>query len=103
ILERRGELGEALAERGGEQEREQHLHTGQDDSELVQQLEQLPVEPFGRALPICHGNSRTRAATADQQLAPGYLPDGERVTPTGTPGDPRGRGGSGGGASRQAG
>ena len=39
-------LGEALRERDGEQEREKHLHARQRDAQLVQQLDQLAVDPL---------------------------------------------------------
>ena len=37
---------EALLERHGEQEGEQHLHARHRDAQLVEQLDQLPVEPL---------------------------------------------------------
>jgi hypothetical protein len=40
-----GELREATRERDREQEREEYLHAGQRDPELVQELDQLPIEP----------------------------------------------------------
>ena len=39
-----GRLGEALGEGDAEQEREEHLHPGQSHAELVQELDQLPVQ-----------------------------------------------------------
>jgi len=50
-------LGEALLEGGGEQERQQHLDPGEHDPELLEQLDQLPVEPLARALSVGHGPS----------------------------------------------
>ena len=41
---------EPLGERHGEQEGEQHLDAGQRDAELVEQLDQLAVEPFALGL-----------------------------------------------------
>ena len=38
---------EALLERHGQQEAEEHLHAGHDDPQLVEQLDQLAVEPLG--------------------------------------------------------
>jgi hypothetical protein len=39
-------LGEPLLERHREQEREQHLHARQGDADLVEELDQLPVDPL---------------------------------------------------------
>ena len=39
----RGDPLEALGERHGEQEREQHLHSGKRDAELVEELDELTV------------------------------------------------------------
>src|SRR4030095_12278540 len=40
------DVREAVRERDGEQEREQHLAAGERDAELVQKLDQLAVEPL---------------------------------------------------------
>jgi len=39
-----GDARPAVRERDGEQEREQHLHAGEHDAELVEELDQLAVE-----------------------------------------------------------
>jgi hypothetical protein len=44
------ELRETVAEGNDEQEREQHLHAGQRDAQLVEELDQLPVVTFLLAL-----------------------------------------------------
>ena len=49
-----GHLAEALRERHAEQEREQHLDAGERDAQLVQELDQLPIEPFLLALIARH-------------------------------------------------
>ena len=49
-----GRLGEALGEGDAEQEREEHLHAGQGHAELVQELDQLPVQALLLAL-VGHG------------------------------------------------
>src|SRR4029453_6099130 len=54
VAEAAREAGEALLERGGEQERQQHLDPGQDHPELLEQLHQLPVEALGLALLVGH-------------------------------------------------
>ena len=41
-----GRLLEALRERDGEQEREQHLDAGERDPQLVEELDQLSVDPL---------------------------------------------------------
>ena len=50
ILLELGHLREALCEGHAEQEREQHLDAGERDAELVQELDQLSIEPFVLAL-----------------------------------------------------
>ena len=37
---------EALLKRDGQQEAEEHLHARHDDAQLVEQLDQLAVEPL---------------------------------------------------------
>ena len=44
-----GRLLEALRERNGEQEREQHLDAGERHPQLIEELDQLPVD----ALLVC--------------------------------------------------
>src|SRR3712207_4572387 len=60
------EAREPLREREREEEREQHLHAGQRDPELVQELDQLAVEP-ARLVLVRHrrGTYRSRGRRAD--------------------------------------
>ena len=47
-----GQRREPLGERDREKEREEHLHTGQDYPELLQELDYLPSAPFLTVLPL---------------------------------------------------
>ena len=46
-----GRLGEALRKGDAEQEREEHLHARQGHAQLVQELDQLPVQALLLASP----------------------------------------------------
>ena len=50
---------EAVGERDGEKEREQHLDAGQSHAELVEELDQLAVAAL--LLALSHGEPHTRA------------------------------------------
>ena len=49
-----GDTAEPLRERDGEQEGEEHLDAGERDPQLVQELDQLAVDPFLACL-LRHG------------------------------------------------
>src|SRR5207247_6970676 len=62
-----GQVAEPLGERHGEEEREENLHTGKRDAELVEQLDQLAVTALlgilsflGAAGSLCHREPRLR-------------------------------------------
>src|SRR5919201_2845015 len=57
-----GRLAEAVREGDGEEEAEQHLHARQGDTELVQKLDQLAVEPIAI---LSHGASVPGVAGAE--------------------------------------
>ena len=50
VLLQVGHLRETLGERDGEQEREEHLHAGERHPQLIEQLDQLAVDPLLVAL-----------------------------------------------------
>jgi hypothetical protein len=65
-----GEVPERTGERDREQEREQHLHSGEGDTKLVQQLDQLAVEPFVSALVLPPGLIRVAGRHRGSGLPP---------------------------------
>src|SRR5829696_4691573 len=62
VAHRPRELGEALLEGGGEQERQQDLDTRDDNPQLLEQFHQLAVEPLLPALLVRQGPSTSRSA-----------------------------------------
>jgi hypothetical protein len=80
---------EALLERHGEQEAEQDLHARHDDAQLVEQLQQLPVEPLALVLVLARGElgrivvvdvgHRVRCSRADAMSCPGQAACGTAI------------------------
>src|SRR5207253_1540927 len=67
-------LRPSAGERDREQEREQHLYAGQGDPELVQQLDQLPVDAFLRVLVRHQGAYARRGEWVDLGVCCAFQP-----------------------------
>ena len=94
------DVSESGVERDDQQERKQHLHTGDDDAQLARQLLQIPVYPLQRRLaaslrrcqsaervpsaligpdyPLARARNRARDGSPKRRTPPpgGYLPTG---------------------------